>query len=413
MPKKTIRDIDVRGKKVLLRVAYDISLKEKDGKWIVPDDSRIKATLPTIEYLLEKDCSLVLLSWLKRPEGKVVEKFRMDPVAEKLSELIKRPVKKMDDCIGPEVEQAVADLKPGEIIMLENVRFHPEEQKEDEEFSKRLVNLGDLIVFDAFAQAHRVHSSTTGILKQGKEVVAGFLMEKELNVLSQMLENPSRPFTVVLGGAKISDKLETTNNLLALADSILIGGAMANAFLKAQDVDIQGSFVEDTGIDATKTAEESAKELLEKTADKTSFQGGDFIQLPLDLVAANSIEEPTESKVVNVSEKETLPEKWAYLDIGPKTVDEYHKIITASKTVFWNGPMGLFEEAEFAKGTKEIADAIINSGATSIVGGGDTEKIVKMFNLEGKFTHVSTGGGASLEFLSGKVLPVVELLPDL
>ncbi|MFA6391944.1 MAG: phosphoglycerate kinase [Patescibacteria group bacterium] len=413
MPKKTIRDIDVQGKKVLLRVAYDISLKEKDGKWIVPDDSRIKATLPTIEYLLEKDCSLVLLSWLKRPEGKVVDKFRMDPVAEKLSELIKRPVKKMDDCVGPEVEKAVADLKPGEIIMLENVRFHPEEQKEDAEFSRKLASLGDLIVFDAFAQAHRVHSSTTGILKQGKEVVAGFLMEKELDVLSKMLNNPARPFTVVLGGAKISDKLETTNNLLSLADSILIGGAMANAFLKAQNVDIQGSFVEDVGIDATKTASESAKDLLEKTADKTSFQGGDFIQLPLDLVAANSIEAPTENKVVDINKKETLPEKWTYLDIGPQTIEEYRKIISASKTVFWNGPMGLFEEAEFAKGTKEIADAIINSGATSIVGGGDTEKIVKMFNLEGKFTHVSTGGGASLEFLSGKELPVVALLPNL
>ncbi|MFA6271968.1 MAG: phosphoglycerate kinase [Patescibacteria group bacterium] len=413
MPKKTIRDIDVQGKKVLLRVAYDISLKEKDGKWIVPDDSRIKATLPTIEYLLARDCSLVLLSWLKRPEGKVVEKYRMDPVAEKLAELIKRPVKKLDDCVGPEVEKAVADLKPGEVIMLENVRFHPEEQKEDAEFSKKLASLGDLVVFDAFAQAHRVHSSTTGILKQGKEVVVGFLMEKELDVLSKMLNNPVRPFTVVLGGAKISDKLETTNNLLALADSILIGGAMANAFLKSQNVDIQSSFIEDVGIDSTKTAAESAKELLEKTADKTSFQGGDFIQLPLDLVAANSIEKPTESKVIDFNKKEILPEKWAYLDIGPQTIEEYRKIISASKTVFWNGPMGLFEEAEFAIGTKEIADAIVDSGATSIVGGGDTEKIVKMFNLEGKFTHVSTGGGASLEFLSGKELPVVGLLPDL
>ncbi|MBU0613359.1 phosphoglycerate kinase [Patescibacteria group bacterium] len=411
MPKKTIEDIDVQGKKVLLRVAYDISLKEVDGKWVVPDDSRIKATLPTIEYLLERDCSLVLLSWLKRPGGEVVEKYRMDPVAERLSELIKHPVKKLDSCVGEEVEKEVENMKPGEIIMLENVRFYPEEQKEDEEFSKKLASLGDLIVFDAFAQSHRIHSSTTGILKQ-KEAVAGFLMEKELEILSKMLESPDRPFTVILGGAKISDKLETTYNLLGVADSILIGGAMANAFLKAQGAEIQNSFVEDTAIDASKSAVESAQELLEKTADKTSFQGAEFIQLPLDLIAANSIEEPTESKVVNVNKSETLPEKWAYLDIGPQTVETYKKIIAESKTIFWNGPMGLFEEEEFAKGTKEIADAIVNSNAASIVGGGDTEKIVKMFGLDGKFTHVSTGGGASLEFLAGKKLPAVELLPD-
>jgi len=411
MPKKTIKDIDVQGKKVLLRVAYDISLKEVDGKWVVPNDSRIKATLPTIEYLLERDCSLVLLSWLKRPGGEVVEKYRMDPVAERLSELINRPVKKLDDCIGDEVEKTVDSMKPGEVVMLENVRFHPEEQKEDEEFSKKLASLGDLIVFDAFAQSHRVHSSTTGILKQ-KEAVAGFLLEKELEVLSKMLENPDRPFTVVLGGAKISDKLETTYNLLDVADSILIGGAMANAFLKAKGAEIQNSFVEDTAIDATRTAVESAKELLEKTADKTSFEGGDFIQLPLDLAAANSIEKPTENKVVDLKKSEALPEKWAYLDIGPQTVEEYKKIISGSKTVFWNGPMGLFEEEEFAKGTRAIADAIVSSGATSIVGGGDTEKIVQMFGLDGKFTHVSTGGGASLEFLAGKKLPAVELLPD-
>ncbi|MFH1534839.1 MAG: phosphoglycerate kinase [Patescibacteria group bacterium] len=411
MPKKTIEDIDVQGKKVLLRVAYDISLKEVDGKWVVPDDSRIRATLPTIEYLLERDCSLVLLSWLKRPGGEVVEKYRMDPVAERLSELIKHPVKKLDSCVGEEVEKEVENMKPGEIIMLENVRFYPEEQKEDEEFSKKLASLGDLIVFDAFAQSHRIHSSTTGILKQ-KEAVAGFLMEKELEILSKMLESPVRPFTVILGGAKISDKLETTYNLLGVADSILIGGAMANAFLKAQGAEIQNSFVEDTAIDASKSAVESAKELLEKTADKTSFQGAEFIQLPLDLIAANSIEEPTESKVVNVNKSETLPKKWAYLDIGPQTVETYKKIIAESKTIFWNGPMGLFEEEEFAKGTKEIADAIVNSNAASIVGGGDTEKIVKMFSLDGKFTHVSTGGGASLEFLAGKKLPAVELLPD-
>ncbi|MBU2229395.1 phosphoglycerate kinase [Patescibacteria group bacterium] len=411
MPKKTIEDIDVQGKKVLLRVAYDISLKEVDGKWVVPDDSRIRATLPTIEYLLERDCSLVLLSWLKRPGGEVVEKYRMDPVAERLSELIKHPVKKLDSCVGEEVEKEVENMKPGEIIMLENVRFYPEEQKEDEEFSKKLASLGDLIVFDAFAQSHRIHSSTTGILKQ-KEAVAGFLMEKELEILSKMLESPDRPFTVILGGAKISDKLETTYNLLGVADSILIGGAMANAFLKAQGAEIQNSFVEDTAIDASKSAVESAQELLEKTADKTSFQGAEFIQLPLDLVAANSIEEPTESKVVNVNKSETLPEKWAYLDIGPQTVETYKKIIAESKTIFWNGPMGLFEEEEFAKGTKEIADAIVNSNAASIVGGGDTEKIVKMFSLDGKFTHISTGGGASLEFLAGKKLPAVELLPD-
>ncbi|PIY95693.1 MAG: phosphoglycerate kinase [Candidatus Kerfeldbacteria bacterium CG_4_10_14_0_8_um_filter_42_10] len=417
--KKTIKDIDVSGKRVLLRIAYDITPKEVDGKMVIKNDARIRATLPTIEYLLERNCSLVLLSWLKRPGGKVVEEYRMNPVAEKLAEILGRPVKKMDDCVGPEVEKAVKAMRPGEIIMLENVRFHPEEEKEDPAFAKQLADLGELIVFDAFAQSHRVHSSTTGILKQ-KEAVAGFLVEKELNVLSALLENPKRPFVVVLGGAKISDKLDTIINLLDKADALLIGGALSNTFLKAKGVNVESSFIEDVYVNIAKGEKKDyltlAKELLEKTSgQKTSFKDIPdlkFLQLPPDLAAAEKIEENVASKVVDLTEGETLPPGWTYLDIGPKSAELFSQAIQQAQTIFWNGPMGYFEIDEFAKGTEKVANAIVESKATSVIGGGDTEKIVKMFKLGGKFSHVSTGGGASLEFLAGKKLPAIELLPN-
>ncbi|PIS42770.1 MAG: phosphoglycerate kinase [Candidatus Kerfeldbacteria bacterium CG08_land_8_20_14_0_20_40_16] len=417
--KKTIKDIDVSRKRILLRVAYDITPKNQDGKMVIKNDARIRATLPTIEYLLERNCSLVLLSWLKRPGGKVVEEYRMNPVAEKLSGILGRPVKKMDDCVGPEVEKAVKAMQPGEIIMLENVRFHPEEEKEDPAFAQQLADLGELVVFDAFAQSHRVHSSTTGILKQ-KEAVAGFLVEKELKILSGLLKNPERPFVVVLGGAKLSDKLETTINLIEKADGLLIGGAMANAFLKAKNIPIENSFIEDEPVTIAqgepRLPVEIAQDILAKAAAKQpsliNVPNLDFLQLPLDLVAADSLAEPTKHQLVDLEKGEQLPKGWTYLDIGPKTGKLFQKVISQARTIFWNGPMGLFEEEEFTQGTKAVAEAIVASKATSIIGGGDTEKIVKMFKLEGKFSHVSTGGGASLEFLAGKKLPAVELLPN-
>jgi len=417
--KKTIKDIDVSRKRILLRVAYDITPKNQDGKMVIKNDARIRATLPTIEYLLERNCSLVLLSWHKRPGGKVVEEYRMNPVAEKLSGILGRPVKKMDDCVGPEVEKAVKAMQPGEIIMLENVRFHPEEEKEDPAFAQQLADLGELVVFDAFAQSHRVHSSTTGILKQ-KEAVAGFLVEKELKILSGLLKNPERPFVVVLGGAKLSDKLETTINLIEKADGLLIGGAMANAFLKAKNIPIENSFIEDEPVTIAqgepRLPVEIAQDILAKAAAKQpsliNVPNLDFLQLPLDLVAADSLAEPTKHQLVDLEKGEQLPKGWTYLDIGPKTGKLFQKVISQARTIFWNGPMGLFEEEEFTQGTKAVAEAIVASKATSIIGGGDTEKIVKMFKLEGKFSHVSTGGGASLEFLAGKKLPAVELLPN-
>lgn len=416
--KKTVRDVDVSGKRILLRVAYDITPKEKDGKWVITNDARIRATLPTIEYLLERNCSLVLLSWLKRPGGKVVEQYRMNPVAEKLSELLNRPVKKLDDCVGEEVEKVVKNMKPGEIVMLENVRFHPEEEKEDPLFAKQLANLGDLIVFDAFAQSHRVHSSTTGILKY-KEAVAGFLVEKELKVLLNLLTNPKRPFVVILGGAKIYDKLATIINLLNKADVLLIGGALANIFLKAKGVNIENSFLEDVYVNVAKGEKKDylvlAKDLLEKTNKQKpslNIPNLEFLKLPIDLVAAEKIEERTPHKIVDLTKGEVIPSGWTFLDIGPKTTAFFRRVIRQAKTVFWNGPMGYFEIDEFAKGTKAVAEAIVESGATSVIGGGDTEKIVKMFKLEGKFSHVSTGGGASLEFLAGRKLPAIEMLPN-
>jgi len=340
-------------------------------------------------------------------------------VAEKLSGILGRPVKKMDDCVGPEVEKAVKAMQPGEIIMLENVRFHPEEEKEDPAFAQQLADLGELVVFDAFAQSHRVHSSTTGILKQ-KEAVAGFLVEKELKILSGLLKNPERPFVVVLGGAKLSDKLETTINLIEKADGLLIGGAMANAFLKAKNIPIENSFIEDEPVTIAqgepRLPVEIAQDILAKAAAKQpsliNVPNLDFLQLPLDLVAADSLAEPTKHQLVDLEKGEQLPKGWTYLDIGPKTGKLFQKVISQARTIFWNGPMGLFEEEEFTQGTKAVAEAIVASKATSIIGGGDTEKIVKMFKLEGKFSHVSTGGGASLEFLAGKKLPAVELLPN-
>lgn len=419
MNKKTLKDVDLKNKKVILRVAYDISLKEKDGKWIVPNDTRIRATLPTIKYLLDQNCRLILLSWLKRPGGKVVEKYRMDPVAEKLSEILGQKVLKLNDCVGEEVEKAVEKMKPREIIMLENVRFHPEEENNDPQFAQKLASLGEIVVFDAFAQSHRIHASTVGILKYLPSV-AGFLLEKEIDILSKILKSPKKPLVVVLGGAKISDKVGALKNLMKIADIILIGGALANIFFKAQGIRVAKSLIEDVFVDKAKKEKVDSlavanQLLLEAKDQKVNLEYPkplDFIQLPLDLVAADKIEEEAQTKIIDFSKKEEIPSDWLFLDIGPKTIELFKNIIEKAKTIFWNGPMGYFELEKFALGTREIAQAITSSKALSVIGGGDTEKVVKMFNLEGQFDFVSTGGGASLEFLSGQPLPAVEALPD-
>ncbi len=387
--KKTVRDIDVKGKRVLVRVDFNVPIK--DGK--VGDDTRIRAALPTIEYLLQHGASVILFSHLGRPKNGPDPKFSMKPVADYLAGLVKAPVKFSEEAAGPKAEQAAKALKPGEILVLENTRFYPGEEKNDMELAKQFANLADVYVMDAFGSAHRAHSSTEGVAHY-KPAVAGFLMEKEIQYLGQAVSDPARPFVAILGGAKISDKIGVIRNLLSKADSILIGGGMANTFFKAQGYPMGDSLVENEVLDL-------AKELLK--------EGGTKIRLPVDLVIANGMDENAETKVMPVG---PIPDGWRALDVGPKTVENFGKVIKSAKTVVWNGPMGMFEVKAFAKGTFGVAEAIASSKATSIVGGGDSAAAIMQSGLADKITHISTGGGASLEMLEGITLPGVAALQD-
>lgn len=401
---KSLKDIDVRGKKVLLRVAYDITLAKQGDEWIVLDDLRIKATIPTIQYLLDQGCALGLLSWLKRPAGKVNPDLSLAPVAKRLGELLGRQVEMLTDCAGEEIENRVFGMKPGDIVMLENVRFHPEEEKNDPGFAKKLTKGFDFVVYDAFAQAHRIHASTTGIL-ENLPAVSGFLFEKEINFLSPLLEDVKHPFVVVLGGAKISDKIETMQNLVEKADSMLVGGALANTFLLAEGHKVGKSFVEDIYVNIAK----GEKQDYVKMAGEILAEDQGKVKLPIDFFASSSPDSLTR-EVINIDQGEEIQEDQGFYDIGPRTIKLFEGVLRGAKTVFMNGPMGFFEKEPFALGTKKISEAIIQSGATSIVGGGDTESIVSRYGWEGKFSHVSTGGGASLEFLAGKEFPVMKYL---
>jgi len=388
--KKTVRDIDVTGKRVLVRVDFNVPIK--DGK--VADDTRIVAALPTIRYLIEHGAKVILMSHLGRPKGKVVPEMSLRPVAERLSELLGREVKFVPDCIGPEAEAAVAAMKPGDVILLENTRFHPEEKKNDPEFAKKLASLGDLFVNDAFGSAHRAHASTEGVAHY-LPAVAGFLMEKELNVLGRLLEAPEHPFIAILGGAKISDKIGVIRNLLTRVDGLLIGGGMANTFLKAEGYEVGESLVEEDSVPL-------AKELLESAAG--------LIHLPVDAVVADRFAPDADSKVVGV---DRVPPGWRILDIGPATVAHFANRLSGAKTVFWNGPMGVFEFPKFAEGTFAIARVLADlKDAVTIIGGGDSVAAVKESGLADRMTHISTGGGASLELLEGKTLPGVAALED-
>jgi len=394
MDKKTIRDIDVAGKRVLVRVDFNVPLAE--GK--VVDDTRIRASLPTIQYLLDRGAAVILMSHLGRPKGKVVPELRMDPVAARLSELLGRPVRKLDDCVGPEVEAVCKALSPGEVVLLENTRFHPEERANDPAFAAQLAALGDLYVNDAFGTAHRAHASTEGVARvireRGGEAVAGFLMEKELKFLGEAVENPQRPFVAILGGAKISDKIGVIQRLLERCDRLLIGGGMANTFFKAMGFDMGESLVEEEAV-------ETARALLE--------QGRSRLVLPVDLVVADAFSEDAHTKVVA---PDGVPAGWRALDIGPKTIATFESALSGARTVVWNGPMGVFEMAPFAKGTFGLAEVLAGLDATVVVGGGDTAAAVRRSGLADRFTHISTGGGASLEFLEGKTLPGVAALSD-
>lgn len=390
MNKKTVRDIDVKGKRVLVRVDFNVPLS--DGQ--VTDDTRIRAALPTIQYLIDQGAKVILMSHLGRPKGAPDPKYSLKPAAERLGELLGKPVKMAPACVGPEVEAMVAELQPGDVLVLENTRFYPGETKNDPELAQQMARLGDIYVNDAFGSAHRAHASTEGVAHY-LPAVAGFLMEKELNFLGKALESPERPFIAILGGAKISDKIGVIQNLLGKVDALLIGGGMANTFLAAQGYDMAESLVEAESLD-------TAKELL--------AQGADKLHLPVDLVVADAFDANAQSKVVPVDE---VPAGWRALDIGPATVAHFSNRLAGAKTVVWNGPMGVFEFPAFAKGTFAIAEVLASlEGATTIIGGGDSVAAVQQSGLADKITHISTGGGASLEFLEGKVLPGVAALQD-
>lgn len=388
MPKLSIRDLDLQGKRVFMRVDFNVPLAP--GGQEITSDKRIRAALPTIQYALEKGAALVLASHLGRPKGKPNPEMSLKPVAQRLSELLGKPVAMAPDCIGEEVEKMLP--KPGEVLLLENLRFHAEEEKNDPEFSKKLARLGDVYVNDAFGTAHRAHASTVGIIEFLKPAAAGLLMEKELEYLEKCTANPERPCIGILGGAKVSDKIEVIENLLKFADRLLIGGAMAYTFLKSQGKPVGKSLVEDDKL-------ELAKGLLEKA--------GDRLLLPCDHVVAEVLEENAPCEVV-----EEIPEGKMGLDIGPKTREAYAEVIRTARTIIWNGPMGVFEKKPFDAGTVAVAKAVAESGALSVVGGGDSEKAVKSAGVADRISHISTGGGASLEYLSGLVLPGVAALSD-
>lgn len=397
MNKLTITDLDIRGKRVFIRVDFNVPLK--DGK--VTDDTRISESLPTLRLAIQKGGRLVIASHLGRPKGAPEPKYSLLPVAKKLEELIGRPVRFSSDCVGSIPESKSKSLADGDILLLENVRFHPEEEKNDEAFSKQLAALCDgLFVCDAFGSAHRAHASVVGITRFVKQSAAGLLMEKELAYLGKAVTNPVRPFVAILGGAKVSDKIEVVENLMKMSDAMLIGGGMAYTFLKAEGQPIGKSLVEDDKLDLAKR--------LRTEAQQNKFA----LLLPVDHVVGAEFKADTATQTVSVS---ATPDGWMGLDIGPKTIDAYRHKISSAKTIVWNGPMGVFEMPAFAKGTLEVAKAVAaatSAGATSIVGGGDSVAAVHQSGVSNQISHISTGGGASLEFLGGRKLPGVEALTN-
>ncbi|MFN8499297.1 MAG: phosphoglycerate kinase [Anaerolineae bacterium] len=388
MNKKTVRDIDWAGKTAVVRVDFNVPIKNG----VVTDDTRIRESLPTIRYLMEHGAKLVLLSHLGRPKGKVAPEYSLKPAADHLSQLIGRPVAFLPDLDAAPAE--VAALKPGDVAVLENTRFHAGEEKNDASLGEKFAALGDVYVNDAFGSAHRAHSSTEAIAHD-KPAVAGFLMEKELDYLGRALSNPERPFVAILGGAKISDKIEVVRSLLAKTDRLLIGGGMANTFLAARGLDMADSLVEKDSLDIAKTL---------------IAEAGRKLVVPVDAVVADKFAADAAHQVVAV---DAVPSGWRILDIGPKTIELFKDDLKGAKTVVWNGPMGVFEMPEFAKGTFAIADVLADlPGATTIIGGGDSAAAVHAAGVADKITHISTGGGASLEFLEGKTLPGVAALND-
>lgn len=393
MKKMTVRDVDVAGKKVLMRVDFNVTMDEKTGA--ITDDSRIRASLPTINYLVDKGSMVILMSHFGRPKG-VDPKLSLKPVGKRLSELIKKNVVMAPDCVGPEVQKLVTQMKPGDVMLLENLRFHEEEEKGMPSFAVDIALMGDLYVDDAFGTAHRAHASITGVATY-RPAVAGFLMEKEIDNLSGILESPEHPFFAVMGGAKISDKLTMVQNIMGKVDGVMIGGGMAATFFKAKGMEVGKSLV-DEGLGDTIT------KLLTDIEKKKAN-----LMLPVDVLVADKAEANAKTQVVSV---DRIPKDMMIVDIGAKTTANFVNELKKCKTVFWNGPMGIYEISAFAKGTREIASAIASLKAKTVIGGGSTADMVMEMGLADKMTHVSTGGGASLNFLGGEKLPGIEILPN-
>lgn len=391
--KKTMKDIDVKGKRVFVRVDFNVPMAEGQ----VADETRITAAIPTIEYLVEQGAKVILASHLGRPKGEVNEEMRLTAVGVRLAELMGKEVKKLDTSIGKEVEEVVAAMQDGDIVLLENVRFHKGEEKNDEELSTQFARLADVYVNDAFGAAHRAHATTEGITKFVPVAVSGFLMEKELEVLGKALTNPERPFTAIIGGAKVKDKIGVIESLLEKVDHLIIGGGLAFTFVKAQGHDIGKSLLEEDKI-------ELAKGFIEKAKEK-----GVQLHIPIDAVVAKEFSNDSEIATVDI---DAIPADMMGLDIGPKTAAKYAEVIKQSKLIIWNGPMGVFEMDNFANGTKTVAEAMAETAGYTVIGGGDSAAAVEKFNVAEKMDHVSTGGGASLELMEGKALPGIVALND-
>lgn len=392
MNKKTLSDLNVKGKKVFCRVDFNVPMDDA----VVTDDTRIKAALPTIEHLSEQGAKVILASHLGRPNGEVVEELRLDPVAKRLSDLIGKDVLKTDAVYGDEVNEAIEKMTDGDILLIENVRFEAGETKNDPELVEAFAKMADMYVNDAFGAAHRAHASTTGVAEK-LPAAAGFLLEKEIEVLGKALENPERPFTAIIGGAKVKDKINVIDNLLDKVDNLIVGGGLAYTFVKAQGHEIGKSLLEEDKIDL-------ANEFMQKAKDKNV----NFV-LPKDVIIADDFSESADTKIVPIDQ---IPSDWEALDIGPETRKAYEEIVSKSKLVIWNGPMGVFEMNPFAGGTKEVAKALAETEGYTIIGGGDSAAAVEKFGFAEDMDHVSTGGGASLEFMEGKVLPGVQALDD-
>lgn len=393
MNKRSIKDVALKGKRVLIRVDFNVPL---DKGLNITDDNRIRQALPTIKYTIEQGGRLILISHLGRPKGGPSPEFSLAPTARRLSELISKPVKMLNDCVGNEVRRAVSAMKPGEVVMLENLRFHKQEEKNDPDFAKELASLGEIFVNDAFGTCHRAHASTEGVTRH-LESVSGFLVEKEIEYFQKVLTSADKPFVFILGGAKVVDKIPVIENMMDKTQTILIGGAMAYTFMKVKGVDIGSSRLEEEMVDTVK-----------KILNKARAKGVEIV-LPVDHLVTDNIETAANVKTTS---GESIEKGWIGVDIGPKTIKLFSEKLSRAKTIVWNGPVGIFENPKFAQGTKALAKAIAKSRATSVIGGGDTAAAVAKFGLTEKMSHISTGGGASLEYLEGKILPGIAALSD-